>query len=71
MTQSDATVLNDHTREAAYEMSSCVFRLYQATHAYQGITRDYARNGITMGQAEAHLLTDIADNPGIDRKSVV
>ena len=62
---SDFVVPKDRGQEAMYEMSSCVFRLYQATHEYQGITRDYARNGITMGQAEAHLLTDIADNPGI------
>ena len=48
-----------------FEKSSCLFRFYQATHAYQGILRDYAENGVTMGQSEAHLLTDISDNPGI------
>lgn len=51
--------------EEDFEKSSCLFRFYQATHAYQGIIRDYAKNGITMGQSEAHLLTDISDNPGI------
>lgn len=51
--------------EEDFEKSSCLFRFYQATHAYQGILRDYAENGITMGQSEAHLLTDITDNPGI------
>ena len=51
--------------EDDFEKSSSLFRFYQATHAYQGILRDYAENGITMGQSEAHLLTDIADNPGI------
>ena len=65
MTQNNPAAPRNSEQEAAYEKSSCVFRLYQATHAYQSITRDYAKNGITMGQSEAHLLTHIADNPGI------
>jgi len=47
------------------EKTSCLFRFYQATHTYQGVLRDYMGNGVLMGQAEAHLLTEIADNPGI------
>lgn len=58
---------NPHTAATKddFEKSSSLFRFYQATHAYQGLIRDYAENGITMGQSEAHLLTDISDNPGI------
>ena len=57
--------LPDDLRNEYLEKSSCLFRFYQASHAYQGLLRDYAGSGVMIGQAEAHLLTEIADNPGV------